>query len=276
MKPRVELKVDIALNEMLKRLPGGDNFYIANNGHIREKNHQQRSFQNSFHSRIPHGPDHGYLQPRIQPPALLQPTVPQPSFVTNQGRARYSVQEAGYFNSNQAQYFRQIFPPQPQPSMPRTMLQGPVYTLPNQDRDFRPTVSSHPLVPVPTISLSATGPWPNTTLPPPTGPWTSTTLPPPSGYEQPMPVLTPCTASPEIRANNPAPSPLTSSRMDQSTNLTVATSDPDTSQAYLAAVASQTDPDQQRAVTGQQLQQQNQDQDQQQQPAVVTSDISEL
>ena len=38
MKPKLELKVDIALNEMLKKFPGGENFFVANNGHIREKN----------------------------------------------------------------------------------------------------------------------------------------------------------------------------------------------------------------------------------------------
>ena len=91
-----------------------------------------------------------------------------------------------------------------------------------------------------------------------------------------MPVLTPCTASPETRASNDAPSPLISSWINQSTNLTVATSNPDISQAYLAAVASQANPDQQRAVAGQQLRQQNQDQQQQQQPAVLTSDMSDL
>ena len=50
MKPRLELKVDIALNEMLKKFPGGENFFVANNGHIREKNFQQRSYQNNFNS----------------------------------------------------------------------------------------------------------------------------------------------------------------------------------------------------------------------------------
>ena len=50
MKPRVELKFDIALNEILKRIPGGENCYIANNGHIREKNPNQRNYQNPLNS----------------------------------------------------------------------------------------------------------------------------------------------------------------------------------------------------------------------------------
>ena len=256
MKSQQELKMDIAMNEMLRKLPGGENLYIANNGHIREKTHQQRSFKNSFHGHIPHVPEHGYLQPRIHPPApaSLQPTVPQPTFETSQGRARYSVQEAVYIPSNQAQNFRHNFPPQSQP-----VIFGPMYTNPNLNQDFRLPLSSQPPVPVPTISLSATGPWPSTTLPPLTG------------YEQPMQAQTPYSASLEIRTTNP-PFQQTSPQMDQSATFTVNTSDPNYSEANLAVGVSQADPDQQPAVTGQQ---QNQEQ-QQQPPAVVTSDMSDL
>ena len=261
MKSQQELKMDIAMNEMLRKLPGGENLYIANNGHIREKTHQQRFSQNSFFNRIPNGPDHGYPQPRIQPPGPLQPTVQQPIFEINQA---------------QDQGFRHPSPPQPQPSMSRAVLMGPTYTHSNPHQNFRPPFLSQPLVPMPTISLSATGPWASTALPPPTGPWPSTTLPPPTGHEQHMLAQTSCTASPEIRTNNPALLPLTSPQMDQSTNLTVTSSNPIISQANLAAVVSQANPDQQPAVTGQQLEQQNQNQNHQQQPAVVTSDIGDL
>ena len=63
MKSKQELKMDIAMNEMLRKLPGGENLYIANNGHIREKTANQMSFQNSFRSRIP---PRRFLQPRTQ------------------------------------------------------------------------------------------------------------------------------------------------------------------------------------------------------------------
>ena len=93
MKPRLELKVDIALSEMLKKFPGGENFYVANNGHIREKNVQQRTYQNTF-NRNPL-PNQTPLrtqtcqvnqQPRPQQPTLgaipKQPfTVPPPQSI---------------------------------------------------------------------------------------------------------------------------------------------------------------------------------------------------
>jgi len=64
MKERHELKVDIALNQMLKLIPGGENLYIANNGNLREKNVQQRNHQNNLN-------------------ANFQPILPRPAFRAN-------------------------------------------------------------------------------------------------------------------------------------------------------------------------------------------------
>ena len=52
MKSQQELRMDIAVNEILKKLPGGENLYIANNGHIREKTPQQMAYRNSFQNRL--------------------------------------------------------------------------------------------------------------------------------------------------------------------------------------------------------------------------------
>ena len=37
MKQHTELKMDIALNELLRRMPGGENYFIASSGHIKLK-----------------------------------------------------------------------------------------------------------------------------------------------------------------------------------------------------------------------------------------------
>ena len=50
MKERSDLKLDIALNEMLRRIPGSENCYVANNGHIREKNFNQRTYNYQPHA----------------------------------------------------------------------------------------------------------------------------------------------------------------------------------------------------------------------------------
>ena len=72
MKSKAELKMDIALNQMLKKLPGGENLYIANNGHIREKTPQQKAYQNSFQTRVPHRPPQslraGFSMPQYSMP----------------------------------------------------------------------------------------------------------------------------------------------------------------------------------------------------------------
>ena len=61
MLERSELKMNIALNEILRRIPGSENCYVANNGHIREKNPNQRYINqnpntNQFHPNPNHGP----------------------------------------------------------------------------------------------------------------------------------------------------------------------------------------------------------------------------
>ena len=79
MKARMELKMDIALNDMLKKFPGGENFYIANNGHIREKTSQQRAYQNRFSSSLKH-PLPGLAVP--QPRASSVPSFNHPQGVS--------------------------------------------------------------------------------------------------------------------------------------------------------------------------------------------------
>ena len=62
---------------MLKKFPGGENFYIANNGHIREKTFQQRAYQNRFPSTLKH---------TLPGPAVPQPQASSmPSFNPPQG-----------------------------------------------------------------------------------------------------------------------------------------------------------------------------------------------
>ena len=76
MKSKAELKMDIALNQMLKKLPGGENFYIANNGHIREKTPQQKFYQNSLQTRIPPRPAAGFSMPQYSMPPPSYPAPP--------------------------------------------------------------------------------------------------------------------------------------------------------------------------------------------------------
>ena len=68
MKERNELKVDIALNQMLKLIPGGQNLYIANNGHLREKNVQQRNHHNNMNANLQPILPRPNLQPTQRPP----------------------------------------------------------------------------------------------------------------------------------------------------------------------------------------------------------------
>ena len=49
-----EIKTNIALNEMLRKIPGEQNSYIAGNGHIMSKDHPHRQ----QHNRVPH--QHGH------------------------------------------------------------------------------------------------------------------------------------------------------------------------------------------------------------------------
>ena len=91
MKSKVELKMDIALNQILKKLPGGDNFYIANNGQIREKTPQQRAYQNSFsfQARTHHRPAQnisaGFSTPQYSMPPPPSYSVPPPARTRDYG-----------------------------------------------------------------------------------------------------------------------------------------------------------------------------------------------
>ena len=40
MKSRTELKMDRALNELLKKMPNCENFYFSNNGQLKQKNYE--------------------------------------------------------------------------------------------------------------------------------------------------------------------------------------------------------------------------------------------
>ena len=81
MKSRLELKVDIALNEILKKMPGGEQCYVANNGHIREKNHRQSSSRSFFNPNSNHNSNNPNFQP-IGPRSNLnfQPNPSVPTF----------------------------------------------------------------------------------------------------------------------------------------------------------------------------------------------------
>ena len=84
MKERHELKTDIALGEMLKMMPGGENFYIANNGHIREKNNHQRRNQHNLNANL-----QPIQRPPIRPHSRFQANQPpfnppNPNFQPNQ------------------------------------------------------------------------------------------------------------------------------------------------------------------------------------------------
>jgi hypothetical protein len=87
MLERSELKMNIALNEILRRIPGSENCYIANNGHVREKTHNQRfgNNQNQNTSQfIPNhlNPNHGHRNPSNYPNNQYYPRLPP----TNQSR----------------------------------------------------------------------------------------------------------------------------------------------------------------------------------------------
>ena len=99
--------MDIAMNEMLKKLPGGENFYIANNGHIREKTAHQMSFRMSLQNHVARAPT-----PRMQTSAPPPPQPPQPFyFASDRGVARHPVQEPAWRHrhSNPIPDFRYAF-----------------------------------------------------------------------------------------------------------------------------------------------------------------------
>ena len=81
MKSRLELKIDIALGDILKKFPGGENYYVANNGHIREKTEQQRSYQNNFRGQLPPNLYTQTAQPRPLNPPYSYPPPQLPTHV---------------------------------------------------------------------------------------------------------------------------------------------------------------------------------------------------
>jgi hypothetical protein len=74
MKQRSELKMDIALNEILKRIPGSENCFISNNGQIREKANNQRNPHFNQNPNLNHLPYHQ----AYQYPAFNQNQRPPP------------------------------------------------------------------------------------------------------------------------------------------------------------------------------------------------------
>ena len=209
MKSKQELKMDIAMNEMLRKLPGGENLYIANNGHIREKTAQQISFQNSFRGRVP---SERFFQPRTQAPAPppRQPTVPQPIFETHpMALARYPVQQAVHPYTNQVPSFRHNFPHQSQPSVREAYLPGPMFTQTTHDPTFRYAIQQQPNVPLPVPPVSDAAP----------APWLSASFPPPSINQ---PVTIPLTTVNSVANTEPAMMPSLSCQVDHPVNTTLA------------------------------------------------------
>ena len=145
MKSRQEMKMDIAMNEMLKKLPGGENLYIANNGHIREKTAQQMSFQMSLQNHMPRVP-----MPRIQASA---PPPPQPIYFASERGA------TSWRHSNPVPGFRHSFTahPVPEASLQKFHAPGPVYASTNNDDSiFRYSLPPPPpSVPAPAIPYPA-------------------------------------------------------------------------------------------------------------------------
>ena len=155
MKSQQELKMDIAVNEILRKLPGGENLYIANNGHIREKTPQQMAYKNSLQNRIPSRPEPGFMRNHHQGEA--------PS---------YSAQDSLFGNTNPGQSFRPTYSQNPglsfQPTFPQNpLVRGPYpaqyhvpdtayrHTIPGPN--FRHGYQQQPMVPMPVPHLSIPG-----------------------------------------------------------------------------------------------------------------------
>ena len=81
MKQRSELKMDIALNEILKRIPGSENCFISNNGQIREKANNQRNPHFNQNPNLNHLPYHqaypAFNQNQRPPPQSLSMPMPR-------------------------------------------------------------------------------------------------------------------------------------------------------------------------------------------------------
>jgi hypothetical protein len=151
MKSRLELKVDIALNDILKKVPGGEQFYIANNGHLREKNHNQmhsnsRPFSNF--NRHPNNPNFVPVQPRpnlnYQPnPTLPNSTFPKPSF-PNQPNSTFPKQPNPTFpNITLPNRPNSTFPNQANPTFPNPTFPNHTFPNPQFAPTYRPTFNSN-------------------------------------------------------------------------------------------------------------------------------------
>ena len=151
MKSRQEMKMDIAMNEMLKKLPGGENLYIANNGHIREKTAHQMSFQMSLQNHFPKVP-----MPRIQA-AAPPPPQPQPFyFPTDHGASRFPVQVPAWGQSNPVPGFRHASTEQLVPVHATGSVQA--NTTHTHGPSFRHSQPPPSLVPVPSIPIPYSAP----------------------------------------------------------------------------------------------------------------------
>ena len=93
MKSRLELKVDIALNEMLKKVCGGDQCFVANNGHIRERNHNQTQNSYRFSSNPRNNPNFEPILPRSN--SYTQPNPRGPT-LPNQHNTRFPTPSNQY------------------------------------------------------------------------------------------------------------------------------------------------------------------------------------
>ena len=258
MKSRQELKMDIAMNEMLKKLPGGENLYMANNGHIREKTAHQMAFQLSLHNRVPRVP-----MPRVQAP----PQPPQSLYAANNlGTTRYQVQDPALAHTNQAPApaFRYTFAEHPVPGANIAKFHDPAgisYSSTTYGAGFRYSLPPPP-VPVPPIPYPAPTPWSSAPL-----------LPTSSGLlSRSAPAYT------DLSVNYCEATPI--SQSDQSTSITSVSGDHHPGQADLMVV-SQANPQQLPVVRDQQLQEQHQEhqlteQPQQQQVLVTSEPDSDL
>ena len=184
MKPRVELKFDIALNEILKRIPGGENCFIANNGHIREKNPNQRnSYQNPMNSN----PNPSYSRPNFNQFNSKPRPTPTP----------YQQQPFGQFS--------QFYQPPPVSTIAgsRVPVSIPLYPTPHQVPLSNPAAPWVPvsIPPYPTLHQV---PISNQAAPIMSAPLISFQVPPPTQQPSAPSVSQPASASFDSLITNPA------------------------------------------------------------------------
>ena len=203
MKDRLELKMDIALNDMLRKFPGGENYYVANNGHIREKSAQQKAYQNSFSNRVP----------------------PLPVSTSTNLLPPYHSASAPYPNPGptSSQFSR------PPPPLPVTQALPFPLPVPRSTSDMLRSLFNTPLPTITPISYPIL-------VPRPSAPFVFTGLSqpmttlPPSGTPMPDPTITP------DQSAVPLPPPVPSSQPDTVAVTPVVASETDPSQAAQPAV----------------------------------------